>query len=56
MDAEKIKKAGYHIDALEANVKRCDKNIRTFEEAIVKEVETKMGLKKMIRILKEEGS
>jgi hypothetical protein len=44
----------YDIEALKSNVLRCDDNIRTFEEAIVKEEQQKLELRRMIRALEEK--
>lgn len=44
----------YDIQALKANVKKCDTNIETFEKAIRQEMEKQQELKRMIRILEQE--
>lgn len=44
----------YDIDALKRNLKRCDDNIQTFKDAIAKEENTKLDLRRMILALEEK--
>jgi prefoldin subunit 5 len=38
----------YDLDALKSNLDRCDNNIKTFEDAIAKEYETKKEYQRII--------
>lgn len=42
----------YDIEKIEANIKRHDDNIKTFEEAIVNEMEMKAELRRILAELK----
>lgn len=44
----------YDLEALRANLERCDDNIATFEKAIDDEMATKKRLRGMIKVLEEK--
>jgi len=41
----------YNIDSLERGIESCKKNVKTFEDAIDKEMETIKEYRKMIEVL-----
>lgn len=43
----------YDLEAMKNAVKRCDVNIKTFEDAIDKELENKKEYQRIIRALEE---
>jgi len=43
----------YDVDALEANIDRCQSNIKTFEDAIAKERSTIDELRFLVRLERE---
>lgn len=44
----------YDLDALKDGLVRCDKNIETFEEAILNEQKTKQEYRRMISVLEDK--
>lgn len=44
----------YDIEAMKTAVKKCDVNIKTFEDAIDKELATKREYQRIIRTLEEQ--
>lgn len=44
----------YDLEAMEEAVKKCDENIKVFEDAIDKELETKREYQQIVRKLKEQ--
>lgn len=46
----------YDIEAMKNAVKRCDVNIKTFEDAIDKELKTKREYQRIVRTLEEKQS
>ena len=46
----------YDIKAMKEALKKCDENIKVFEQAIFKEMNTKMEYQRIIRFLEEKES
>lgn len=44
----------YDLEAMQEAVKKCDENIKVFEKAIDKELETKREYQQIVRTLKEK--
>lgn len=44
----------YDLEAMKKAVKQCDVNIKTFEKAINREVETKREYQQIVRTLEEQ--
>jgi hypothetical protein len=47
--------SGYDLDAMRRLVEQCDRNIESFEQAIKKELETKMEYQRIVRELEARG-
>lgn len=45
--------AGFDLNAMRTAIKQCDENIKVFENAIVKEMNTKMEYQRIVRMLEE---
>jgi hypothetical protein len=46
---------GYDLDAMRRLVEQCDRNIESFEQAIKKELDTKMEYQRIVRELEARG-
>jgi len=47
--------SGYDLDAMRRLVDQCDRNIESFEQAIKKELATKMEYQRIVRELEARG-
>ena len=47
---------GFDLEAMKAAIKQCDANIKIFEDAIQKEMNTKFEYRRIVRMLEEKAA